>query len=292
MVLMWAGIIILSVIAVDRVSAVIDVRRGREVPERSIDARGPAEEPASELSAVGDPEILVRGYDEGDCVTWPQVDGRVESEVVSCDDEHLIEMIAKAEVDASADAPFPMEADWAEIVSQLCRPMVVDYLDGRFDPYGRLVPGAVRPLEDLWSSGHRTIWCGVQRRPEPAAGSELIPAMTGRAADLDQAWLPEPQTCLLVSDHYEAVPCTDSHHVVVVGHLDLTGVDERPSDLDLRERCNAAFLPEGDIGRDELVHLGFEPESWAAGTRRGGCVRGTWSEASGDLPELRPGTSG
>src|SRR5262249_38482409 len=87
-------------------------------------------------------------------------------------------------------AAFPDEHAWQQAAQASCTGSVTHYL-GKLDPDGRYTVGALKPTSAQWTSGDRTLRCGVQRS---TPGGSLF-ATTGGAGGAAQ------------SDVYRRGPC-------------------------------------------------------------------------------------
>jgi hypothetical protein len=112
-------------------------------------------------------------------VTWDQEEAIPEFEIVSCDDEHLVEITTVLAVEvASGDAAFPTRADLEAFAAEYCDPAAVQYLDAELAQ--GVETGAIPPSPDEWSEGERWIACTVgQSRVDGRR-----PAYIGRLAEL------------------------------------------------------------------------------------------------------------
>jgi Septum formation len=130
--------------------------------------------PADEAAAAAAPWP----YDEGSCVTWDQDAPIPEFEIVSCEDEHLVEVTTVFAVEvASGEAIFPTRADLAAFSDEYCDPAAVQYLAG--DLPSAVEAGAIPPSPDEWSAGERWIACTIGRTRVEGRR----PAYTGSLAD-------------------------------------------------------------------------------------------------------------
>jgi hypothetical protein len=118
-------------------------------------------------------------YDAGSCVTWDQEEAIPEFEIVSCQDEHLVEVTTVFAVEvASGDAAFPTRADLEAFAEEYCDPAAVQYLAAEISQ--GVEAGAIPPSPDEWNEGERWIACTVgQTRVDGRR-----PAYTGRLAEL------------------------------------------------------------------------------------------------------------
>lgn len=91
-VLLGVAIVALSGVLVLRVQGALAERHDRQEQEQAgkrppTDGENRAEEPGEPAPV----ELTTREYDRGDCVTWDQRGGLVQTEVVDCEKPHLIE---------------------------------------------------------------------------------------------------------------------------------------------------------------------------------------------------------
>jgi hypothetical protein len=117
-------------------------------------------------------------YDQGSCVTWDQTEDLPVFEIVSCEDEHLVEVTTVYAVEVAAgEASFPTLADLEAFTAEYCEPAAMDYLQADLDD--GVEAGAIPPSPDEWSAGERWIACTIgQTRVEGAR-----PAYTGRLGE-------------------------------------------------------------------------------------------------------------
>jgi hypothetical protein len=229
------------------------------------------------------------------CLTWRQQDAS-DARLVGCGEPHLFEVTGTVELDGFADgAAFPDSATWQQLVTSRCTERTTQALAGRFDQYGRFTVGAIKPSEDSWQRGDRTLRCGVQ-----AAGRSgtLFPS-TGSLLEQDQSDVHVPGICLgndakAVGD---PVDCAGPHAVEVVGVVDLRGAfpggypDEPAQDGVLDAECTrlaAEFAGGPAVVAEKGLTLFWEtlrPESWQAGSTRVDCRLGAFlPDKSGFAP--------
>src|SRR5215211_7186719 len=81
----------------------------------------------------------------GSCLDWTAPDG-ADVHVVDCAEPHLFETagtLSMADVFGPA-AAFPAENTWLSIVQEKCAPMAAEYLEQKYDPFGRYALGALK----------------------------------------------------------------------------------------------------------------------------------------------------
>jgi hypothetical protein len=232
----------------------------------------------------------------GDCLTWSEADARDLSKV-DCAEEHLFEVASQIDLseypgsEFGPDAPFPGELRFGELRTELCVPAVQQYLGARYDPYGKYSVNLINPGETGWKEGERTIRCGLQH---VGTAGQVFP-ITGRIAEIDQARVFEPGTCIGINQDIPAdpVPCDQPHAYEVVAIIDLgaefTGGWPRLEDQDrfLDQQCTARtneYLGSPErLGQLTLTAFweNVRLASWAAGTKRVNCAIGAQVETGG-----------
>lgn len=229
------------------------------------------------------------------CLTWQQQDAS-DARLVDCAQPHLFEVTATVDLDDFAvDTPFPDPVRWQELVTDRCTQRTAEALVNHFDPFGRFTVGAIKPSEDSWRRGDRTLRCGLQ-----ASGrSGMLFATTGSVLQQDQSDVHQPGTCLgndgkAVGD---PVDCADPHSVEIIGVVDLKNnfpdhyPDEAAQDEFLDTECTrlaAEFAGGPSVVGDKKLTLFWEtlrPESWQAGSTRVDCRLGAFlPDRSGFAP--------
>lgn len=209
-----------------------------------------------------------RPFDVGDCVYWKDQGSYTDTDVVPCDEPHISEVVGRS--DLARDATYPTHDEWERFYDERCRPLAEKHLGTGLDPFGRVVTGVFRPTERGFAAGDRVVWCTLEVDGPGPGRHELV---SQPAAELDQAKLADPGTCLAI-EGTDGVDCATPHDFEVLSVLDLSGRTERPSDTTIFARCGG--VPRGTSapsgGRLDTTFVGFEAESWAAGTRKGMCV--------------------
>ena len=91
---------------------------------------------------------------------WAHEESVPEFEIVSCADEHLVEvtMVFAVEV-ASGEATFPTRADLDAFAAEYCDPAAAEYLQAELNQ--TVEAGAIPPSPDEWSAGERWIACTI-----------------------------------------------------------------------------------------------------------------------------------
>lgn len=224
-------------------------------------------------------EIARYPYEPGDCVTWDINENPRQPIVVACAEPHRIQITEEVAPPSGLD--FPSDEEWRNHLVTVCTDAAERFLGQPLDPAGRLDPHVLHPTPEGWAEGDRTTWCaitsalGVDVSAEPLAED---------ARTTDQAHRFATGACIAyppVVDLLAVVPCTEPHHVEVVGQIDLSDREGPPPDDDpeLHEQCASqvrAYLgtdpvPPWQPGKEPMA-----PESWAAGTRIIHCFVGQW----------------
>ncbi len=214
----------------------------------------------------------------GTCLSWSRPDAG-DTAVVECGQPHLFEQAgAVALTDQTA---LPDDRQWRQLVNERCSPVVLGYLNGRFDPVGRFRVGALKPSAAMWAGGDRELRCGLQS----ASRSGAMYPTVGRVAEVDQSAVQERGTCLAIDGRTvgDPVACVGQHAVETVGVVDLSGKfpDAFPQvgDQDgyLQPECSR-IANEYAGGEDVISKKGLTvywdnvtEESWKAGTRKINC---------------------
>jgi hypothetical protein len=177
--------------------------------------------PIAGSHSAPDPAQVVASASPGTCLTWTRPDAANLSSV-ACAQPHLFEVTGSADISARypAGAPFPDEQAWQQAAQGSCTGSATAYL-GKLDPDGRYTVGALKPTAAQWTSGDRTLRCGVQRS---TPSGQLLPT-TGTARGADQSDVYPAGTCLALV-HKAAggpVPCAKEHAYEIVGTVSLRG---------------------------------------------------------------------
>ncbi|MEU4442470.1 septum formation family protein [Actinosynnema sp. NPDC050801] len=218
----------------------------------------------------------------GDCLNWTKKD-LSDVEKVDCAAQHLYEVTGVADISAAhgPEAPFPDDAQWQQISQERCVQTSLDYLGGKFDPFGKYTVGPLNPGERLWGEGQRTLRCGLQVAG-PAGG--LLPAY-GTARTQDQSDVYDPGVCLGITETKsvaDPVDCAEPHTFEITGVVTMPPgefpSDEQQGELMVREctRITAEYTGGADLkARGLLVSWDTRvAESWAAGSRLANCKVG------------------
>lgn len=222
----------------------------------------------------------------GSCLDWAADDG-ADVHQVDCTQPHLFESVGALSLGElfGPAAAFPSETAWQAMVKEKCTPLAAAFLEDRFDPFGRFTVGALKPSQQGWRNGDRSLHCGLQ----VVARSGELYRVAGGARGQDQATVHQPGTCLGVdgTDVGDPVDCAQPHAVEVVGLFDLAGPFPGPDYPDENKQDEAAGpactkLAEEYAGGPDVVAEkkltvywdSLRPESWRAGTRRVDCKLG------------------
>jgi hypothetical protein len=265
------------------------------VPESpEVVAQRQAEEQAEQVAKVREEAFR---SPPGSCLHWTEADAR-DVHKVSCDEDHLFEVVGLADLksDHGPRAPMPDEQAWRELTKEHCGPLVEDYLDDPLDPEGKLTIGVLRPDEKQWADGNRTLHCGLQW-VGPGGGLQVL---TQAANDLDQSYVWEPGTCLAIVDKTVGDPigCDAQHSYEIVATVDLSKeFDSYPSEKKQKEwlepKCaKLVYKYTGGKSVKALAEDGLilswdtrSEESWKAGSKLVNCkVGATLEDHSGLAP--------
>ena len=228
-----------------------------------------------------------------DCLNWTKSD-LSDVKKVDCGNQHLFEVTGKVDISAEypKDAKYPPAVDWQKISLDHCAKPTVDYLSGKFDPFGKYTVGPLNPGEKEWNAGFRTLRCGLQV-VGPAGG--LLPSF-GAATKQDQSDVYDPGVCLGLNGKSvgDPVDCAQPHTFEIIGVVDLAlaiqGPDFPPpekQDEVLPAICDtmaAEYSGGADLKAKGLVATWDNRvlESWTAGSKRVNCKIGAVpADASG-----------
>ncbi|MCW0213794.1 MAG: septum formation family protein [Pseudonocardia sp.] len=232
----------------------------------------------------------------GTCLNWSRKDA-ADTAVVECAQPHLFEQAGTV---ALTDQPaLPDDRTWQQLVNERCTPVVLGYLNGKFDPDGRYRVGALKPSQKKWDDGNRDLRCGLQS----ASHSGALYPMTGRAAEQDQSGVYEPGTCLAIDGRTvgDPISCDLPHAVETVGIVDLGTKfpDAFPAvgdqDNFLQPECSriaADYAGGQQVVTDKKLTVYWDnltDESWNAGTRKVNCnLAALLPDRSGFAPVTGP----
>ncbi|GAA1330885.1 septum formation family protein [Saccharothrix algeriensis] len=218
----------------------------------------------------------------GDCLDWSERD-LSDVTKVDCAAQHMFEVTGAVDIGAAfgPQAPFPTDEQWQEISQERCAQPSLDYLGGRFDPFGKYTVGPLNPGERLWGRGERTLRCGLQVAG-PAGG--LLPAY-GTARTQDQSDVYDPGVCLGITEARgvgDPVDCAQPHTFEIVGVVTLPAgpfpaVEKQDEVMSVECARLAAEYSGGVDFRARGLIVAWDtraPESWAAGSHRANCKVG------------------
>jgi hypothetical protein len=219
-----------------------------------------------------------------DCLNWRKPD-LSDVQKVDCGTSHLFEVTGTVDISAQygKDAPFPADDLWQKISTDHCAKPSLDYLGGKFDPFGKYTVGPLNPGAQQWASGYRTLRCGLQV-VGPAGG--LLPSF-GSAKAQDQSDVYDPGVCLGINGNSvgDPIPCAEPHTFEIVGVVDLgaslPGDFPAPEKQDevLPAKCDAMaaeYSGGADLKAKNLVVTWDNRvlESWTAGSKKVNCKIG------------------
>lgn len=226
----------------------------------------------------------------GTCLNWTEPDA-ADIRQVTCGEPHLFEVTGRTDLSAELGdrARFPDEAQWQRLKRERCGEVSEQFLRGRLDPKGRFAVGAFTPNEQGWSSGDRTMHCGLQ---QPAPSGQLH-RTTGSAARVDQANVYPTGRCLGINGTsvWDSTDCARPHAVEVTGVVDLgqqfpEGFPPEPAqDEFLSGRCaeiTGQYAGDPAAARDKGLTTYWDTlgqQGWDAGSRRVNC------KVSAQLPD-------
>lgn len=237
-------------------------------------------------SANGESQETAFSAPAGTCLDWTSPDA-ADARTVDCAGEHLFEVVGIADLTTSFGpaAAFPTDQGWQNVVQTQCTPLAVEYLGGRFDPFGRFAIGALKPSPPGWRAGDRALHCGLQVNARSGA---LFHVLTS-AKVTEQANVHAPGTCLGIDgvDVGDPVDCALPHAVEVVGNADLAVLlpapeyPEEPKQDDVLAGACLKLADEyagkpGVVAEKKLTVFWdtLKPPSWQAGTRKVDCKLG------------------
>jgi hypothetical protein len=228
----------------------------------------------------------------GDCLNWTRAN-LSDVRKVDCSAQHMFEVTGVADIGPAygPQAPFPTDEQWQKISEEHCAKTSLDYLGGRFDPFGKYTVGPLNPGERLWADGQRTLRCGLQVAG-PAGG--LLPAY-GSAKTQDQSDVYDPGVCLGITDARgvgDPIECAKPHAFEIVGVVTLPAGDfppvERQDEVLSGECARIAAEYSGGLdfrARGLVVTWDTRaPESWTAGSHRANCKVGAATDGTGLNP--------
>ena len=214
----------------------------------------------------------------GTCLSWSRPDA-ADTAVVDCGQPHLFEQAGA--VALTDQATLPDDRQWRQLVNERCGPVVLSYLNGKFDPVGKYRVGALKPSPAMWADGDRELRCGLQSASRTGA---MYPTV-GKVAESDQSAIQEPGICLAIEGRTvgDPVACVGPHAVETVGIVDLSqkfpGPFPQVADQDgfLQPECTR--VANSYAGGDDVIVKkkltvywdNVTEESWNAGTRKINC---------------------
>ncbi|WP_007025274.1 septum formation family protein [Saccharomonospora iraqiensis] len=235
----------------------------------------------------------------GSCLNWSEPDASDVAEV-SCDEEHLFEVVGLADVsdEYGTTAALPDAEQWRTLTDERCGELTEEYLEQPLDPEGRLSIGMLRPDDQQWEDGDRTMHCGLQW-VGPGGGLQTL---TEPAAETDQSYVWDTGTCLGIVDKSvgDPVSCSEAHSYEIVGVVDLRDeFEEFPTEEDQHDWLDptcSGVLEDYTGGRNaaELAEDGLiltwdlrSEASWDAGSSLVNCKVGAVLEDDSGLAQVQ-----
>jgi hypothetical protein len=237
-----------------------------------------------------------RPYARGSCVIWNErarerADAPVKS--VPCDQPHFLEMTGS--VDLPGEMNFPTdEPTWDAIQQERCTPLTTGYLGYPLVSSGRFYTSSIRPVEEGWRTGDRTVHCGIAAWPDDPllATAEADPTgeqnwpFAGAVKGQSQERVPPAGTCYadLPGEDMVVTACAGEHAFEVTGHLGLADrLDHPPTERDMNgklgDECRgvaARYLGRPLARGEESSWLPITQEEWDNGWRTLPCLVGRW----------------
>ena len=166
-----------GLVAAVAVAAILFVTVGNDSDSSNErDATAPSSDASS--TTTTQPEFVLKSFDAGDCATWDQTKPGAVAHIVDCSEPHLIELVSTKRVDDMFDH-YPTEDEWRFVDATVCAPVVERYLKSPIDPSGRYYAGGVRPTEESWDRGDRSVDCGITLNQESGPDEQLV-AFSGK----------------------------------------------------------------------------------------------------------------
>ncbi|MBB4969154.1 hypothetical protein F4559_006513 [Saccharothrix violaceirubra] len=225
----------------------------------------------------------------GDCLDWKRED-LSDLTLVDCAKEHLFEVTDVVDLgpEYAKDAPWPDATGWQQINEKHCAKASLDYLSGKFDPFGKYTVGPLNPSEASWKEGGRTVRCGLQ---VAGPGGALLRAF-GSARAQDQSDVYDATVCLGITPARsvgDPVPCAEPHTFEIVGVVPLPEGDfPKPEKQDEIMSAECARIATEYTGGADLKAKGRivtwdtrAVESWTAGSRKANCKVGAAPDEGG-----------
>jgi hypothetical protein len=229
-------------------------------------------------------------FERGHCYTWDQkADLRTAPEDVACARPHLFEAVSSTAIRTDqypAGTAYPNEDVWGRLTGQYCAEPATSFLGRQLDPDGLYAVGLIRPTEDSWDQGTRSVTCGLERRSlaarQPAG---LLETFTGDILGADQSRVYPTGSCLAedTAQILGTVACSAPHQAVAVGSITLPagpGYEAPTADqftalaaprcLDRAKAFFGAAYHDSATARTGWLRI--MPASWNAGSRSFTCT--------------------
>lgn len=268
------GLLIGAVIML--LTATVNATTGAEVPVLSTLATAPVPDDQKPIAERTPPPPT-----PGTCLSWRRSDA-ADAELIDCTSAHLFEQAGAVQLaDIPADSPLPDTQTFRQLVNERCKPLVNDYLGGKYDPNGAFRAGALKPSQKSWSNGDRSLRCGLQRFSRSGALYPIVGTVSGQ----DQSDIQQPGTCLGIDGRFvgDPVDCSVQHAIESVGWVDLSqkfsgkypSVDDQ--DKYLQPQCSKladSYAGGDNVISDKRLFVLWDyltQESWNTGSRKVAC---------------------
>ena len=243
----------------------------------------PKHHPPETNPATAGRRVALRTYHVGECVTLPpESASSTKTKTVACTKPHDLEIAGQATVGADV-VDYPSTDEWKVLITQLCDPVVAQYLGGTIDPRGRFLTKAIHPLQTMWDlTTPHSLDCAVATRPQRQVDFDHPPRLTGAARGATQTFTFPVGSCIPIpASGGIALPveCSEPHSFEVTGVADIAGrIDHLPGahelDAFLGPTCStfAVQYLGHPLDGDLTSWLTIGDQSWNAGRRQMECL--------------------
>ena len=246
---------------------------------------------APTTTVVDTEEAAFNGAKQGNCLSWDIAPDTTISNfhLVGCNEPHMFEVAERFELtDAEAwvgqfgaQASYPTQDALAQLQTNVCQSAVTKYLNGKYDPNGRLISAPIIPSRGQWADGNRTALCGIQAT-EPDGKTTLL---NMPAAKEDQSRVFPPNACVTLdaAGRFQPVDCAEPHQMESTGTVNLAEdfgdrvpTDQEQNDV-LAQKC--VTMAQDYLGGDDALYystlvpfwVSLTPEALNAGSRTVNC---------------------